>query len=251
MLKSLIIAFSTYSKIPMPRIEWNEKSMKYSMCFFPFVGAVIGLLSVFCMWLMNKLGFGSIAIAAALTVLPVIINGGIHMDGFLDTMDALSSWKTQEERLSILKDPHMGAFACIYGIIYMLIVFGLFSEVSEREILYVAFGYVYSRILSGISVVTFKKAKKDGMVAATAGAAYKNVKWILIGELILLAVLMLYYNLLMGVVCLAAGALSFIYYRFISYRYFGGITGDLAGFFLQICELAILFAVVIMAKLIA
>ena len=235
----------------MPRIEWNEKSMKYSMCFFPFVGIVIGLLSVFCMWLMNKLGFGSIAIAVILTVLPIIINGGIHMDGFLDTIDALSSWKTKEERLNILKDPHMGAFACIYGIVYILIAFGLFGEVTAKEIIYTAFGYVYSRILSGISVVTFKKAKRNGMLAATADAAYKNVKWILIGELILLAVFMLYYNLLMGVACLAVGALIFIYYRFMSYRYFGGITGDLAGFFLQICELAILFAVVIVAKIIA
>lgn len=250
-MKSLIIAFSTYSKVPMPRIEWNEKSMKYSMCFFPFVGAVIGLLSVFCLWIMNKLGFGSIATAAVLTVLPVIINGGIHMDGFLDTMDALSSWKTREERLVILKDPHMGAFACIYGIVYMLIVFGLFSEITGKEIILIAFGYVYSRILSGISVVTFKKAKRNGMLAATADASEKNVKWILIAELILFAVFMLYYNLLMGAVCLVAGALSFVYYRFMSYRVFDGITGDLAGFFLQICELVILFAVVIMGKIIA
>lgn len=235
----------------MPRIEWNEKNMKYSMCFFPFVGIVIGLLSVFCMWLMNKLGFGSIAIAVILTVLPIIINGGIHMDGFLDTIDALSSWKTKEERLNILKDPHIGAFACIFGIVYMLIAFGLFSEVTAKEIVYIAFGYVYSRILSGISVVTFKKAKRNGMLAATADAAYKNVKWILILELILLAVFMLYCNLLISAVCLAVGALSFVYYRFMSYRYFGGITGDLAGFFLQICELAILFAVVMVTKLIA
>ena len=31
--------------------------------------------------------------------------------------------------------------------------------------------------------------------------------------------------------------LMFFYYRFMSYRTFGGITGDLAGFFLQNCEL--------------
>ena len=35
-----------YSKIPMPRVEWNEKNMKYAMCFFPLVGVVTGLLEV-------------------------------------------------------------------------------------------------------------------------------------------------------------------------------------------------------------
>ena len=43
--KSIAIAFSMYSKIPMPQFEWKEEDMRYSMCFFPFVGIVIGLLS--------------------------------------------------------------------------------------------------------------------------------------------------------------------------------------------------------------
>ena len=130
MLKSLIIAFSMYSKIPMPRVEWDEKSMRYSLCFFPFVGAVIGLCSMGCFYGMRALGMGNIAVSAVLTVLPIVINGGIHMDGFLDTMDARSSYKSQEEKLEILKDPHTGAFAIIYGIVYLILVYGLFSEVT-------------------------------------------------------------------------------------------------------------------------
>ena len=39
---SLIIAIAMYSKIPMPQAEWNEKNMRYTMCFFPVVGVVIG-----------------------------------------------------------------------------------------------------------------------------------------------------------------------------------------------------------------
>ena len=38
------------------------------------------------------------------------------------------------------------------------------------------------------------------------------------------------------------------YYR-VSYREFGGITGDLAGWFLQLCEAAILLSVVLAQKL--
>ena len=38
MLKSLIIALAMYSKLPVPNIDWDEKNMRYAMCFFPVVG---------------------------------------------------------------------------------------------------------------------------------------------------------------------------------------------------------------------
>ena len=44
LINSLKIAFSMYSKIPMPRTDWNKDNMKYAMCFFPLVGAVLGII---------------------------------------------------------------------------------------------------------------------------------------------------------------------------------------------------------------
>ena len=46
MLKSLCIAFATYSRIPTPRVEWTDASLRYAICFFPLIGAVIGAGSV-------------------------------------------------------------------------------------------------------------------------------------------------------------------------------------------------------------
>ena len=43
-LESIVVAFSMYSKIPMPHIEWNKENMKNVLCFFPWVGAVAGVL---------------------------------------------------------------------------------------------------------------------------------------------------------------------------------------------------------------
>lgn len=37
-IKSMVIACAMYSKIPMPKVDWNEKNMKYALCFFPLVG---------------------------------------------------------------------------------------------------------------------------------------------------------------------------------------------------------------------
>lgn len=245
MLQSVIIAFSTYSKIPMPRVEWSKKSMKYSMCFFPFVGAVIGLCSYGAYMGFQIIGIGEILQAAFLTVLPLLLTGGIHMDGFLDTIDAKSSYQPAEEKLKILKDPHTGAFAIIYGIVYLMLCFGLFSEMNQTTIPFVALGYVYSRALSGLSVVTFQKAKKDGMAAASADAAQRSVKWILGAEMILCIAGYLLLHPVYGILCVLAGLGSFWYYRRMAYHVFGGITGDLAGYFLQICELMILIVCVV------
>lgn len=249
MLKSMIIAISTYSRIPMPRFEWREKDMRYILCFFPIVGVIIGACEVGIFYLMEKLGFLPVTKAAVLTVLPVIISGGIHMDGFLDTVDAKSSYGSKEKKLGILKDPHTGAFAIIFGIVYMLTYFAFCNEVTAETILFLALCHPFSRILSALSLAVFSKAKKDGMAAAFSAAASRKIKWILITELILYAVILLCLSLPYGIVTLIAGAAVFIYYRLMSYEEFGGITGDLAGFFLQICELTILIFVVITSKL--
>ena len=50
LIGSLIIAFSMYSRIPMPRITWTEERMGYVMCFFPLVGAVMGVF----LWLFGE-----------------------------------------------------------------------------------------------------------------------------------------------------------------------------------------------------
>ena len=41
-MKSIIIAFAMYSKIPMPHVEWDKRSLSWALCAFPLVGVVIG-----------------------------------------------------------------------------------------------------------------------------------------------------------------------------------------------------------------
>lgn len=249
MIRSLIIAFSMYSRIPMPRCEWNDKSMRYSMCFFPFVGCVLGVCGAGIYFGMEMLGFAGISRALVLTVFPLAFTGGIHMDGYLDTMDAKNSWKSPEEKLEIMKDPHLGAFACICGMIYLFLTAAFWNEVGAKELCNVVTGYTFSRILSALSVVSFRKAKKEGMAAASANASPGLVKWILGVELAVCGAVMLGMNLCYGIVSLAAGGICFWHYRHMAYKTFGGITGDLAGYFLQICELGMLLGIVLISKI--
>ena len=81
---SLVIAFSMYSRIPMPRISWTPERMKYVMCFFPLIGAVMGLALYGFEKAAGALEIGMTAYCAGGTVLPLLMTGGIHMDGFRD-----------------------------------------------------------------------------------------------------------------------------------------------------------------------
>ena len=112
-IRGIAVAFSTYSKIPMPQFVWKEEDMRYSMCFFPWIGAVIGAILWGWFRLSALLGISTLAFILISAALPLIITGGFHVDGFMDTMDALHSYQPRERKLEILKDSHIGAFSVI------------------------------------------------------------------------------------------------------------------------------------------
>lgn len=242
LLNAMIIAIAMYSKIPMPRVDWNEKNMRYAMCFFPLVGVIIGVLEIVAGNLITVWkGEGTFFYAVVLTLIPVFITGGIHLDGFADTMDAKSSYGDREKKLEILKDPHTGAFAIISLCCYFLLCVGIFSEMRTEHLFAAALVFVFSRSLSGISVVTFPAAKNSGLLRTFQdGAQKRNVRIVLIFWLLAAGVgFYLTAGLCGGAAAVVGLAVFFYYYQF-SRKQFGGITGDLAGYFLQLCELFML-----------
>lgn len=248
---AFVIAFAMYSKIPMPKVGWTKERMKYAMCFFPVIGAVIGG----CMLLWQKVGMSITGnetfFTAVFILIPILITGGIHMDGFLDTSDALSSYKPMEQKLEILKDSHAGAFAIIMGICYFVLYFGVYSAVGYTQMRLLAVGFVLSRSLSGLSVVTFRMAKKTGLAATFSDMAQKrNTAIVMCIYIAACFLLMLDLDPVIGSICFLTAILVFLLYRRMSYQKFGGITGDLAGFFLQVCELFMAVAVVVASNLI-
>ncbi len=245
-VKSMIIALAMYSKLPVPPIQWTKENMRYTMCFFPLIGLVIALLEWLWFALASHLGAGDSLRAVGLTLIPVLVTGGIHLDGLLDTADALSSFQTKERRLEILKDTHAGAFAIIIACVFFLAYFGIFTEVKQEGLMVLGIGFILSRALSGYGVASFPCARGSGLVHTFADALSKKVvRIILIIETLLCLVIMVWMSLPLGMTA-AFSALAFlVIYRLMSQKIFGGITGDTQGFFLELCELFMAAAVVI------
>lgn len=246
---SFKIAFAMFSKIPMPQAEWTEENMRYMLCFFPFVGGAAGLLTLGVSWLGEYFGFGTGFMAMALILVPVLVTGGIHVDGLLDTSDALSSWRDREKRLEILKDSHAGAFAVITACVYFLVLYGGFSQITGdwTAMKLIALGYVVSRCFSGLGVITLPKANAGGTVAEFSRKAQDTtVRNTLIVYLVLLAALMLLIQPVWGAVTFVTAVLVFLFYKHKAMKYFGGTTGDLSGYFLCLCEAWMVLALAIL-----
>ena len=42
-----------------------------------------------------------------------VITGGLHIDGFMDTVDGLAGGRTKEDVLRIMRDSHVGALGVV------------------------------------------------------------------------------------------------------------------------------------------
>lgn len=254
-MKSLLIALSMYSKIPVPQVEWDERSLRWALCWFPGVGLVIA--AALALWLRLWPALGLTALGPVTAVgLPIVLSGAIHMDGLCDTCDALSSNRGREEKLRILKDSHAGAFAIICCALYLLLFTAAWADVSltPAAVWILPLTPLLSRCLSGLAAVSWRNARGDGLLATfTRPMEARRARLILLGEtaLALLAMVLLCWDsgdwALLAVPA-AALALFAWYYR-LSHRQFGGITGDTEGFFLQLSECAMVAAAALAQRL--
>lgn len=239
-LQTIAVAFAMFSAVPVPQFDWNEKNMRYSLCAFPLVGVLCGVLWCVC----ASLPLPAMVRAAGFCLIPIWVTGGIHLDGYADTCDALCSYGDTQKKLDILKDPHCGAFAVIRLCSYFAAYFALCCCVQFTPQVGAVWllALVLERACSGYAVAAFPLAKNTGLAHTFATAADRTTVRRVLGCLsIVLAVAL--FALGGGVLVLAAGGGLWRYHR-VAVKQFGGITGDLAGWFLQKAELYMLAALV-------
>ena len=245
-INSFFIALSMYSRIPVPRVDWEKENMRYAMCFFPMIGVIIGAVMYLAGWLLDKTSVGGLFRGVVFTLIPIIITGGIHMDGFMDTMDALGSWGDREKKLEILKDSHAGAFAILGMGCYLMWSVAVWSELPAEVLRVCGVSFVLSRALSGFSVVTFPAARNSGLLKMFQDGAQKKVVRITMCLYVAAAVIMMAVMNARAMTGAVTGVMiAFLYYIVVSRKQFGGVTGDLAGFFLETAELAMFTGILV------
>lgn len=238
---SFRLAFAMYSVIPARQVEKTKENMRYLLCFVPWTGAIMAFLISEWRIIHPYLLDYELLRSVVCVMIPLLLSGGAHMDGFFRTVDALSSHQPRKGKLDILQDSHSGYFAIITCVSYFLIIVGLWSEMPIDGWPVIVFGFILSRSLYGLSILWFPHTResKCSMYVPDDGKGRMIVTTVLVLYTLLSAFFMLRMNLVVGLGCLAGALIAFLYYCWVAFKHFGGITEDIASFFVQVCEILV------------
>lgn len=242
-LRSILISLSLYSRVPVPVFTWDEREAGHAIAFLPLTGALIGALSCAVIWLSGAADIPVPVAAVLLSLVPLLVTGGFHLDGFMDVTDARKSYLSRERKLQIMKDPHIGAFAVIGLLTYCMIWGAGLYQIVYRAAAGARGGlaaypliFFVARAFCGLTSVCLEKAKKDGMLQMETGSDSRSDKILLSAAAAAGAALMILASPADGVLSILGILLFTVYYRRMCKKEFGGVTGDTAGYYVAVSE---------------
>ena len=241
-LRACMMAMTMFCAIPCPFHVWDEAARPLMTLFLPVVGAWIGLLWTLCAWLLRLAALPPLVCAAVLCALPFFLTGGMHMDGFLDVTDAVKSWRDLDERRRILKDPNVGSFAVLSGILLVTAQFALFASAKpDANVFTLTLIPIVSRTTAALCVTVLRPLS----TSEYAGAYRRGVKKSHVAALaVVLAAATAAGFVFLGRCGFAAPAViaGYLWRLRRAFRSLDGMSGDVSGYALifgEFCGIAV------------
>ncbi len=240
LLRGIPVALSIYTKIPVNIKNWKDGDMRRGFAFFPFIGVIVGAVFFWLWYAMAYFYLPSIFISGMLFFISFVVTGALHYDGFMDTEDAIASYADKDKKLEILKDPHAGAFAIAamvrHAVFYVSLLYLYVEKAGILQMVFISAGFVLSRAVCGLSSVMLKKAREEGMLyeetKSGKGGLYASFIFWIIASLIVMG----FMDIRKTAAAVIIMVLFIIFYRHMTYKNFGGVTGDTAGYFVMVSE---------------
>ena len=234
-MTSLRHAFGFLTIFPVARLKTPPTAS--STAYFPLVGLALGVILA-GLDLAARQVLPMPVVGALLLVALLITTRAIHIEGFLDSCDGLLGGRNRTQRLRILRDSRVGAFAVVGGVGLLLLKWALLasSSVNARTELLVLFPCL-SRFGMLSSMVAFSYVREQGL--GTSFRIGRNWRQLALGFIIAAAaagVLMGAAGLILLTVSLAA---SLVLGWWVS-RLIGGMTGDTYGAVNEVAEVSVL-----------
>ena len=243
-LKDFLAACSFLTILPLPAWEWKEPRALCPMV--PVVGALLGALWAGLLALLSLWGASPLLRGAVMALAVLALTGGLHMDGLMDTCDAVFSRRDRETRLKILSDTHAGSFAVMGCAAILLLQTALFAELVSAPFtvaaaLRLALVPAGSRLGMALLLNTLPFARPGGLARLFGSSRSRG----LTACLALVGAALGACSLRLGARALPAVWLAaFLLWRRCCLSLFGGVTGDLLGAFAELSETAMLFALI-------
>src|SRR6266566_3238915 len=134
--------------------------------YFPLVGLLLALLLWSLVLLLAPL-VPQLVLAALLVAALVILTGGLHLDGLMDSCDGLFGGSTRERKLEIMRDSRVGSFGVLGGACILLLKFALFASLRVNTLpLALLVALPSARWSMVLAVRVFPSARTTGLGAA-------------------------------------------------------------------------------------
>ncbi|MEG2086760.1 MAG: adenosylcobinamide-GDP ribazoletransferase [Angelakisella sp.] len=247
--KGLLLTLGMFTVLPLPYLEWDEEATGWMLPCMPFAGLTIGALWASAGWMLGLCALPPLLYGAVLALAPMVLSGGLHLDGFLDCADALLSRRDLPERLRILKDSHVGAFGVVaFGMLLVLYVCAGGSLAEHPPVglewLLLAAIPVLSRTAVAWFILRLPALSPTGYLAMLKQKPHPVAAVLLPG--LALAVVLAAVICWGAVAAWATGAVlvSAVAVALLLNHQFGGFSGDLCGCTITVAELCGLLALV-------
>ncbi|MBM7854334.1 adenosylcobinamide-GDP ribazoletransferase [Desulfohalotomaculum tongense] len=237
-MRGLILATGFLTVLPVGRnIQAAERDIGRSLGWFPTVGLILGGIAAGWCYILHLIGLNLAADAAAVLSL-VILTGGLHWDGLMDTADGLLSYREREQMLAIMKDSSVGAMGVLAALCVLLLKIAFVFEIPMPDKLHcLVLAPVISRASMVYSITGFPYARKKGTGSIFAHHAGKSQ--LALAAVTAAAVTALLYRP-WGLILLALGfGFSLLVSRYVCRR-LGGLTGDVYGAVTELTEAAVI-----------
>ena len=198
-----------------------------------------------------------------LVVILVVLTRALHLDGFMDSCDALLGGFDRERRLAILRDPNVGAFAVIGVVCLLLIKVLTIAELppailvppgiavlppegwSVRIPMLLLFPCL-SRWAMLLTMELHPYVRSNGIGTAFFDGEQRRVRWHLILGFTFTLVVSAALAGMVGIVLLAAACAVAWGTGAWATRLLGGVTGDIYGAVNELTEVVVLLMVLML-----
>jgi adenosylcobinamide-GDP ribazoletransferase len=245
----LVAAVRFLSILPVPgRTQLFEKDeaaprLMVGETYFPLVGLLLACLLWLLVLLLTPL-VPQLALAALLVIGLVILTGGLHLDGLMDTCDGLFGGSTRERKLEIMRDSRVGGFGVLGGACILLLKFALFASISVHTLpLAILLALPSARWAMIMALRVFPSARPTGL-----GAAFHQTvttEGVLLAGIIAVAIVLVVGQLIGLIVWMTVTAAALMLGFWIT-RSIGGLTGDSYGAIAEVVEVVALLVVVLL-----
>ena len=248
-MNSFLVGLQFLTRITLKRnLDWSEQACGGSVKFFPFIGAVLGIIYVLIGYVIYYLlpGFqihlSEHLIGFILLACNIFLTGALHCDGFTDTMDGILSGRKKERILEIMKDSRVGAHGATCLILVLIGKYAMFSDLNTEFALTALFLMpIISRCCMSGAVVNFPYARKEGL--GKAFHEYSSSKSLMIAVCFTLC-LSLILGLVATITYILTTIVMYLFNRYVN-KLIGGLTGDVYGATTELGEFVVLFIFVV------